>query len=92
MAKRDVRPRERLEAGVEAVGPGERAAQLRAEALEAVLGERVEQRLLAGEVAARGGVADADLARELAQRQVAALGRACARPASSSAARRLPWW
>ena len=46
------------------------ARSSRAEALEAVLRERVEQRLLVGEVAARGGVADADLARELAQREL----------------------
>ena len=71
----DVRSREGVEAGVEAVGLGERCAQLRAEALEAVLGERVEQRLLAGEVAARCGVADTGLARERAQREVAAVGQ-----------------
>jgi hypothetical protein len=70
----DVGAAEGEEAGVEArVRGGERAAQVVPEALEAVLGECVEQRLLAGEVAARRGVADADLTRELAQRQLAAL-------------------
>ena len=48
-------------------GALDRRAQLAPEALEAVLREGVEQRLLVGEVAAGGGVADADLAREVAQ-------------------------
>ena len=42
-------------------------AQVAAEALEAVLGERVEQRPLVGEVPPWRRVADADLAGELAQ-------------------------
>jgi hypothetical protein len=45
-----------------------RTSQLRAEAGEPGLGERVQQRLAVGEVAARRGVADAGLASELAQR------------------------
>ena len=48
------------------------AAQLGAQPREAVLRERVEQRLAVGEVPARRGVADADLARQLAQRQLPA--------------------
>ena len=45
-------------------------AQLVPEALEPVLREGVEERLLVGEVAAGGGVADAGLAREVAQREL----------------------
>ena len=62
---------QRGQAGVE-VGAGavDRRAQLASEALEAVLREGVEQRLLVGEVAARGGVADPGLAREVAQREL----------------------
>jgi len=56
------------------VGRHQRVRQSGPEPLEAVQSERVEQRLLVGEVAARGGVADADLARQLAQRQLAAAG------------------
>ena len=64
----------------------------RAEPLEAVLGERVEQRLLVGEVPARGGVADA---RPGARARAATARRprpASARRAPAASARRLPWW
>src|SRR5271154_7341361 len=44
--------------------------QLDPQAREARLGEGVEQRLAIGEVPARSAVADADLARELAQREL----------------------
>ena len=71
VAKREVRARELLETGVEGgAGAVDRRAQVLAEAVEALDRERVEQRLAVGEVPARGGVADADVARELAQRQV----------------------
>src|SRR5213080_4673141 len=64
----EVGERERGETGAEVVaGLVERHAQLATEALEALEGERVEQRLAVGEVAARRGVADAHLAGELAQ-------------------------
>ena len=59
------------QAGVE-VGPAASiaVAQRAAEALEAVLRQGVEQRLLVGEVAAGRGVADPGLAREVAQREL----------------------
>jgi NAD(P)-dependent dehydrogenase (short-subunit alcohol dehydrogenase family) len=64
-----VRPRDGAEAGVEAGAGGvDRVVQLALEAREALLGERVEEGLLAGEVPARRRVTDADLAGELAQR------------------------
>ncbi len=67
----DVGVGERAQAGFEGgAGLGEGDAQVAAEALEAVLGERVEQRLLVREVPAWRRVADADLARELAQREL----------------------
>ena len=84
----DVGRRAARRAGVERrPGPASGLRQLAPEALEAVLGERVEQRLLVGEVAPRRGVADPELARELAQRQLAAR-RACA--ASPRRARAAP--
>ena len=61
------RPQPRLEVLAGAV---DRAAQLGAQAREPGLGEGVEQRLAIGEMPAWRAVADADLARELAQRQV----------------------
>ena len=65
--RRRGRSQPRLEFVAGAVGGG---AQFGAEALESGLGERVEQRLAVGEVAARRAVADADLPRELPQRQL----------------------
>ena len=66
-----VGPRERRQPLLEAVaGALHRLAHLALQALEAVHGERVEQRLLAGEVPPRGGVADADFTRDLAQREL----------------------
>jgi hypothetical protein len=60
----------RLQARLEGVARAlDRASQLGPEAREPGLGERVEQRLAIGEVAPRRAVADAGLARELAQRQ-----------------------
>jgi hypothetical protein len=67
----------------------DRAGHLRAEPLEARLRERVEQRLAVGEVPAGRGVADADLAGELAQRErlhAAALERVPPPPASARSA------
>jgi hypothetical protein len=59
---------QRGQAGLEVLaGALDRRAQLASEALEAVLREGVEERLLVGEVAAGGSVADADLARQIAQ-------------------------
>ena len=84
----------RLQARLEVLaGAVDGGAQLGAEAVEPGLGQRVEQRLAIGEVAARRAVADADVARELAQRQrLARRARArCARPARAAPSRRLPW-
>ena len=80
---------ERAQALAELPAGLHRGGHLAPEPLEAVQRERVEQRLLVGEVPARGGVADADLARQLAQRQLAAageraLGRAPAAPGGGS--------
>ena len=47
-----------------------RATQLRAQAREPVLGERVQQRLAIREMPGRRAMADAHLARELAQRKL----------------------
>ena len=67
----EVRAGELLETGVEgAAGAVDRRAEVLAEAVEALDRERVEQRLAVREVAARGGVADADVTGELAKRQV----------------------
>jgi hypothetical protein len=51
-------------------GAVDRLPQLRSEAREPCLGEGIQQRLAIGEVAAGSAVADADLAGELAQRQL----------------------
>ena len=52
-------------------GAGDGAPQFGTESLETRLGKGVEQRLAIGEVAARRTVADAHVAGELAQRQLA---------------------
>jgi hypothetical protein len=66
----DVGAREGGEPAGEVVrGVAHGGVELAAQPLETRLGQRVEQRLLVGEMAARRGVADADLARQLAQRQ-----------------------
>ena len=67
----DVGRRGRAQACLEVIaGRVDRGAQLVAEPVKAGLGQRVEQGLAIGKVAARGAVADADVAGELAQRQV----------------------
>lgn len=67
--ERDVGLPERMNSSVEGVtGTGHRPRERVAEAFEAVLRERVDQRLAVGEVAVRCGVADADLTGETAQR------------------------
>ena len=73
-----VRRGRRRQPGVEGrARPVHGAVQVACEALEPVLRQRVEQRPAVGEVPARRGVADADGARELAQREPlgAALGQ-----------------
>ena len=88
---RRTRPQSRLEFRAGAVGG---AAKVGAETREARFGERVKQRLAIGEVPSRSAVADADLARELPQRQFPAAprSRSVRSACSSSAMRRLPWW
>jgi hypothetical protein len=67
----NVRGRGRLQPRLElAPGAIDCAAQLLAQTCEPILGERVQQCLTVGEVSTRRTVADADLARELAQREL----------------------